>query len=92
MNRGGSISTLLLVLLLGSSAIGLARLDRIHEGINAVLSENRNPQARIMQTAESTVTNTDGIIITIKTPRKEDEAQADWQKRHLDAVKAFQDS
>lgn len=42
-----------------------------------------------MQTAETTITDSEGNTTTIKTPRLENESVTAWKARHMEAVNAF---
>jgi len=85
------LATVLLFVILGMSVLGFSYVQEIGNDIKVVISQNTAPE-RIMQTAETTVTNTSGITVTVKTTRLKDETTADWANRHLEAVLEFKNS
>ena len=93
-SQNGIGTTVLLLTILGVGLFGLERVHSMHEGVKSVLEENRNREVYTVQpqVAETTVTNTSGYTITVKTSRLKDETTADFVARHLDAVTAFEAS
>ena len=82
------LTTGLLLLVLLFTGAGLYELRALHKGISRVAEHYVIP----MQEASSTVTNTAGVTITVRTVRLENEDVNVWMDRHNDAVTAAQNS
>lgn len=77
---------ILLYLLLLTSVVNVHTSWRI---TTWQISES-TPQTELkMQTAETTITDSEGNTTTIKTPRNAGETTAEWKARHMDAVNEF---
>ena len=77
-------TTILLLIVLGFMVSGWWTIRSLEAGITRVIDHYEAP----MQTAVSTVQNTSGVEITVKTVRLDGEAVDAWMTRHTDAVNA----
>lgn len=80
--------TALLVALLFCMGGIYLKVAALASGVQRVIQENERP----MQTASTTVTNTQGISIEVVTVRLEGEGTDDWLARHTEAVQAAQNT
>lgn len=83
-------TTLLLLIVLLCCGSMWWKVHALSEGITRVINHYEAP----MQTATSTVTNSDGVTVTITTTRKIDEGETDaaFIARHLALVEAARNS
>ena len=80
--------TALLVALLICMGCVYVKVAQLAGGVERVIQENERP----MQTASTTVTNTQGISIEVVTVRLEGESTDEWLARHTEAVEAAQNT